>query len=92
MQSHISYIMPPPNISLTCLFSKTRLKRKDFQAIARLAWAQEVLSSNLGAPTKISRVFSVVYRKLSSPKTDLWNSRRQEVSIHKSFNSKEFLT
>ena len=49
-------------------------------------------SSNLGAPTKISRVFSVVYRKLTSPKTNLWNSRRQEVSIHKSFNSKEFLT
>jgi len=39
----------------------------------------------------ISRV-SVVYRKLTSPKTDLWNSRRQEVSIHKSFNSKELLT
>ncbi len=31
---------------LARLFSKTRLKRKDFQAIARLAWAQEVSGSN----------------------------------------------
>jgi hypothetical protein len=37
-------------------------------------------------------VFSVVYRKVTSPKTDLWNSCRQEVSTHKSFNSKEFAT
>jgi hypothetical protein len=28
---------------------------------ARLAWAQEVPSSNLGAPTKTSRVFSLAY-------------------------------
>src|SRR5260370_36003895 len=33
------YIMPLPNIFLTRLFSKTRLKRKDFQEIARLPWA-----------------------------------------------------
>jgi hypothetical protein len=85
-------MVPLPNFVITLLFSKTRLKRKDFQEIVRLTWAQEVPSSNLGAPTKISRVFSVVYRKLTSPKTDLWNSRRQEVSIHKSFNSKEFAT
>jgi hypothetical protein len=77
---------------LNPLLSEVRLKRKDFQEIARLAWAQEVLSSNLGTPTKTSRVFSVVYRKPTSPKTGLWNSRRQEVSIHKSFNSKDFAT
>jgi len=46
-----SYIVPPPNIFLTRLFSKTGLKRKDFQAIARLAWAQEAPGSNPGAPT-----------------------------------------
>ena len=52
------YIVPLLNIFLTRLFSKTRLKRKDFQEIVRLTWAQEVPSSNLGAPTKnISRVF-----------------------------------
>jgi len=55
-----------------------------------LPWAQEVPSSNLGAPTKISRAFSVVYRKPISPKTNLWNIGRQEVSTHKSLNSKEF--
>jgi hypothetical protein len=78
-------MVPLPNFVITLLFSKMRLKRKDFQEIVRLTWAQEVPSSNLGAPTKTSRVLSVVYRKLTSPKTDLWNSRRQEVSIHKSF-------
>src|SRR5216684_7954696 len=46
------YIVPLPNIFLTRLFSKLRLKRKDFHEILRLPWAQEVPSSNLGAPTK----------------------------------------
>ena len=52
--------MPLLNFVLTLLFSKTRLKRKDFQEIARLAWAQEVPGSNPGAPTKISFAFSNV--------------------------------
>jgi hypothetical protein len=56
------YVVPLPNIFLTRLFSKLRLKRKDFQEILRLPWAQEVPSSNLGAPTKTSRMFSLVYR------------------------------
>ena len=52
------YIVPLPNIFLTRLFSKLRLKRKDFEEILRLPWAQEVPGSNPGAPTKnISRVF-----------------------------------
>jgi hypothetical protein len=34
-----SYIVPLPNIFLTRLFSKLRLKRKDFQEILRLLWA-----------------------------------------------------
>ena len=42
---------PHFHTSCTLLFSKWRLKRKDFQEIARLPWAQEVPSSNLGAPT-----------------------------------------
>src|SRR5260370_30176482 len=36
------HIVPLPNILLTRLFSKLRLKRKDFQEILRLPWAQEV--------------------------------------------------
>ena len=48
----VPYIVPLPNIFLTHLFSKLRLKRKDFQEIVRLTWAQEVWSSNLHAPTK----------------------------------------
>ena len=54
----LTYTLPPPFVLLTRLFSKPRLKRKDFQEMARLAWAQEVPSSNLGAPTKIYSVFS----------------------------------
>ena len=68
------YTVPLPKIFLTRLFSKLRLKRKDFQEILRLPWAQEVSGSNPDAPTKTSRVFSVVYRKLTSPKTALWIS------------------
>ena len=45
------YIVPLLNIFPTRLFSRTRLKRKDFQEIVRLTWAQEVSSSNLDAPT-----------------------------------------
>src|SRR5229473_8336175 len=56
------YNVPLPNIFLTRLFSKTRLKRKDFQEIARVPWAQEVPGSNPGAPTKTSRLFSWAYR------------------------------
>jgi hypothetical protein len=33
------HIVSPPNSSLTPLFSETRLKRKDFQEVARLGWA-----------------------------------------------------
>jgi hypothetical protein len=46
------YIVPLPNIFLTRLFSKTTLKRKDFQEMVRLTWAQEAPGSNPGAPTK----------------------------------------
>jgi hypothetical protein len=55
----LPHIVPLPNIFLTRLFSKQRLKRKDFQEIARLAWAQEVWSSNLHAPTKVSALTSI---------------------------------
>jgi hypothetical protein len=46
MRSTFRYTVPLPNIFLTRLFSKTRLKRKDFQEIA-----QEAPGSNPGAPT-----------------------------------------
>ncbi len=37
--------------SASRFFSRTMLQRKDSKKITRLAWAQEVPSSNLGAPT-----------------------------------------
>jgi hypothetical protein len=46
MRSHFKYMVQLPNIFLTGLFSKTRLKRKDLQEILRLPWAQEVPGSN----------------------------------------------
>ncbi len=45
--------MPLSNIFLTHLFSKLRLKRKDFREIVRLTWAQEVRGSNARAATNI---------------------------------------
>ncbi|HXC61387.1 MAG TPA: hypothetical protein VNV63_01815, partial [Nitrospiria bacterium] len=47
------YIVALQNIFLTRLFSKLRLKRKDFQEILRLSWAQEASGSNPDAPTKL---------------------------------------
>ena len=44
--SHYQILYPTP------LFSKNRLKRKDFQELARLPWAQEASGSNPDAPTK----------------------------------------
>jgi hypothetical protein len=45
------HMVPQPNIFLTLLCSIQRLKRKDFQEIARLTWAQEASGSNPDAPT-----------------------------------------
>jgi hypothetical protein len=62
MRIRISVHRDTTNIFLTRLFSKPRLKRKDFQEIVRLPWAQEVPSSNLGAPTNpyyLSYLFTV---------------------------------
>ncbi len=65
------YIVPLLNIFLTRLFSKTRLKRKDFQEIVRLPWAQEVPSSNLGAPTTNSCVFNSLLLMPLAPEPEL---------------------
>ena len=46
MRSHIFIHLALLFLLLSLLFSKWRLKRKDFQEIARLPWAQEVPSSN----------------------------------------------
>jgi hypothetical protein len=75
------YIVPPPNIFLTRLFSKTRLKRNDFQEVARLAWAQEAPGSNPGAPTKnISRVFFCLFKApfTSNPLCGILTDRRSQ--------------
>ena len=79
IRSHISVHRTTTKYFLTRLFSKMRLKRKERQEILRQPWAQEVPSSNLGAPIKIPRVFSLAYQTTSSPQTAVWNSRRQEV-------------
>jgi hypothetical protein len=58
MRSHISVHRAATKYFSTRLFSKLRLKRKDFQEILRLPWAQEVPSSNLGAPTTYYFIFN----------------------------------
>jgi hypothetical protein len=80
-----SYIVPLPNIFLTRLFSKLRLKRKDFQEILRLPWAQEVPGSNPGAPTKnISRVFFYLLKAAftSNPICGILADRRSGFASH----------
>jgi len=53
------HTVPPPNIFVTHLFSKQILKRKDFQEIVRLTWAQEASGSNPDAPTTYFFVFNL---------------------------------
>jgi hypothetical protein len=48
---------------LNPLLSEVRLKRKDFPEAVRLPWAQEVPSSNLGAPTIHSTVIHPISRR-----------------------------
>ena len=54
-------IVPLPNIFLTHFFPRIRLKRKDFQEIPRLAWAQEAPGSNPGAPTTCFIIFDALF-------------------------------
>jgi hypothetical protein len=54
------HTVPPPNIFVTHLFSKQILKRKDFQEIVRLTWAQEARGSNPRAPTIYFSVFNLL--------------------------------
>ena len=51
MRSHISVHRATTKYFSNSFIFKTRLKRKDFQEIAPLAWAQEAPGSNPGAPT-----------------------------------------
>jgi len=44
-------MVPLPNIFLTRLFSKLRLKRKDFQEILRLPWAQTAFEAHFDTVT-----------------------------------------
>jgi hypothetical protein len=58
MRSHI-FIHLATTISFAkhFIFKIKIVKRKDFQEVARLAWAQEVPSSNLGAATNLCFLF-----------------------------------
>jgi len=64
MRSHISVHRATTKYFYNSFVSKLRLKRKDFQEILRLPWAQEVPSSNLGAPTNLCFLFPITYRRL----------------------------
>jgi len=49
----LSHIHPQPFPGLTPVLSSSRLEKKDFREGCCLPWAQEVPSSNLGAPTNL---------------------------------------
>jgi hypothetical protein len=57
----------------------------------RLPWAQEAPRFKSGRPDQnIFCVFFSLLKAPFTPKTYLWNSGRQEVSIRNSFNAREF--
>ncbi len=55
---------------LSCCFSAATLKTGGLFRIARLPWAQEVPSSNLGAPTTYSFIFNELFQILQRWKPD----------------------
>src|SRR6266550_1233479 len=71
MRSHISIHRATTKYFSNSFVLKTRLKRKDFQEIVRLPWAQEVPSSNLGAPTTNSCVFNSLLLMPLAPEPEL---------------------
>ena len=58
MRSHIFVHGATTKYFSNSFVFKRRLKRKDFREIVRLTWAQQVPSSNLGAPTTLCFLFS----------------------------------
>ena len=82
MRSHISvHPVTTKYFSNSCVF-KTRLKRKDFPEVARLAWAQEVPSSNLGAPTNL---FCDLQASLKSPSPHYGGNSGDPIATSPSF-------
>ena len=86
------YIWPLPNIFLSRLFSKTRLKRKDFQdSPAGLGAGGPEFES--GRPDqKYLACFLLLIESAVHLKPHLWNSGRLAVWICKSFTFQEFAT
>jgi hypothetical protein len=74
MRSHISVRRATTKYFSNSLFSKQSLKRRDFQEIARLAWAKEASGSNPGAPTNPSSIFNERLLRLQRWRP---NSRRE---------------
>jgi hypothetical protein len=78
MRIHISVHRATVKYFSNSFVFKTEIEKEGLQEIARLAWAQEVPSSNLGAPTK-SILFVLHYLESHIFLLQLlWISRRQE--------------
>jgi hypothetical protein len=91
MRIHISVHRATVKYFSNSFVFKTEIEKEGLQEIARLAWAQEVPSSNLGAPTK-SILFVLHYLESHIFLLQLlWISRRQEVGFCKSFNLHNFV-
>src|SRR5260370_2933173 len=61
---------------LSCCFSAATLKTEDLFWMGLLPWAQEVPSSNLGAPSTYSFIFSELYRLLQRQKRTWFQVQR----------------
>jgi hypothetical protein len=79
MRSHISVHRATTKYFSNSFVFKTEIEKEGLPGDITPALGAGGPEFKSRRPTKTSRVFSVVYRKLTSPKTDLWNSGRQEV-------------
>ena len=61
MRSHICVHRATTKYFSNSFVFKTEIEKEGFQEILRLPWAQEVPSSNLGAPTILCSLFSITY-------------------------------
>src|SRR6266850_3731941 len=69
------YNVPLPNIFLTRLFSKTRLKRKDFREILRLPWAQAELDRLENLVGRLSS--ATIAKRLRRPESSVVNKLKR---------------
>ena len=82
MRTHILALIATTKFFGKSFVLKKRLPRKDFRNMTRLAWAQEVPSSNLGAPTTNLLNYLRLFLRAISTTIQLGNTWEQLVREH----------